>query len=162
LINWISLTAEGHSVGCRFAALAVKISNQSIEKLSQKSMKENVMSNVIAIPISEPVARFASQLAMQTQQPYAQVLSELLDSIVPVELLSDEEVMALADSKLSDEQDDRLSELLALQRESQLDEAGRLELAELMRVYEQGLLRKAQALRVAVERGLREPLQFGA
>lgn len=118
------------------------------------------MSNMIAIPVSEPVARFASQLAVQTQQPYVQVLSELLDSTVPVELLSDEEVIALADSKLSDEQDDRLSKLLALQRESQLDEARRQELAELMRLYERGLLRKAQALRVAVERGLREPLQF--
>jgi len=28
-----------------------------------------------------------------------------------------------------------------------------------MRIYEHGLLRKAQALRVAVQRGLREPLQ---
>ena len=35
----------------------------------------------------------------------------------------------------------------------------RRRLDELMHVYEQGLLRKAQALRVAVQRGLREPLQ---
>jgi hypothetical protein len=65
---------------------------------------------------------------------------------LPVEELPDEEVLAL-------------SELLSQNREDELESAGRRELDELMPLYEHGLLRKAQALRVAVQRGLREPLQ---
>jgi len=53
----------------------------------------------------------------------------------PVEELSDDGVLALSELRLTDEQD------------------------EMMRLYEHGLLRKAQALKVAVQRGLREPLQ---
>jgi len=52
-----------------------------------------------------------------------------------------------------------LSDLLDRNRERRLDEAGRRRLDELMLQYEQGLLRKAQTLRVAAERGLIEPLQ---
>jgi hypothetical protein len=59
---------------------------------------------------------------------------------------------------LPDEQEAMLSDLLARQREGQIDAEGRRRLGDLMRVYENGLLRKAQALRLAVERGLREPL----
>jgi hypothetical protein len=118
------------------------------------------MSEVVTISVSDPVVRFASQLATLTQRPYEEVLSELLDSTVPVELLSDDQVIALSESKLSEEQDARLSELLALQRERQLNETGQQELDELMHLYERGMLRKAQALRVAVERGLRPPLHF--
>jgi hypothetical protein len=51
------------------------------------------------------------------------------------------------------------SELLERNREGALDAEGQRELGEMMRLYEHGLLRKAQAPKVAVQRGLREPLQ---
>ena len=73
--------------------------------------------------------------------------------------LSDEEVLALTDLQLTPEQQATLSNLLAQNREETLDIDGRRQLDELMRLYEHGLLRKAQALRVAVQRGLCEPLQ---
>jgi len=76
-----------------------------------------------------------------------------------VEELSDTEVLALAELRLTPTQEATLSELLTRNREGTLDAEGRRELDELMRLYEHGLLRKAQALRVAVQRGLREPLQ---
>ncbi len=75
-----------------------------------------------------------------------------------VSSLSDEEVVALADLQLAPEQDQRLSDLLHKQQASQLAEAEHIELTKLMQVYQEGLLRKAQALREAVQRGLREPL----
>ena len=118
------------------------------------------MNESVTITVSNQVAQFAAQLARQQQQPYEQVLSDLLDSTVPVEQLPDQAVLALAEAQLSETEDLRLSELLAQQRESQLDARERAELNELIRLYERGLLRKAQALRVAVERGLREPLRF--
>ena|SRR5262245_44246186 len=121
------------------------------------------MSEVLTIKVSDQVARFASQVATQKDLPIEEVLSDLLESAVneiPVESLSDDEVIALSEMKFSDEQDATLSDLLMRRRENQLDSEGRRQLDKLMRAYERGLLRKSQALRVAVERGLREPLGF--
>lgn len=53
-------------------------------------------------------------------------------------------------------QDRRLSLLLNKQQAGKLIEAERVELSALMQVYQEGLLRKAQALSEAVRRGLRE------
>jgi hypothetical protein len=68
-------------------------------------------------------------------------------------------VLALAELHPTDEQDSSLSKLLERNREGALDADGLRELAEMMRLYEHGLVRKSQALKVAVQRGLREPLQ---
>jgi hypothetical protein len=76
-----------------------------------------------------------------------------------VESMSDEEVLALADVRFSDEEDDELSELLELNREGEINSAGHQRLDELMRIYQIGLHHKSQALREAVLRGLREPLR---
>lgn len=119
------------------------------------------MSELITISVSEQVATFASKMAAHKRQPIEKVLSDLLESAVnetPVESLPDEDVLALSEMTLPEEQDAMLSNLLTRQREGQIDSEGRRQLGELMRIYENGLLRKAQALRVAVERGLREPL----
>jgi hypothetical protein len=72
--------------------------------------------------------------------------------------LSDKEVLVLCDWELDLEQNEELSDLLADQKEEMLDEAGRLRLNELMQIYRQGAVRKSEALKVAVERGLIPPL----
>jgi hypothetical protein len=64
-----------------------------------------------------------------------------------VEALPDDEVMALTVLHLPAEQQDALSTRLERNRENTLDDEERRRLDELMRVYERGLLRKAQALR---------------
>jgi hypothetical protein len=56
-------------------------------------------------------------------------------------------------------QDRRLSTLLHRQQTGELSDMERSEMLALMQVYLDGLLRKAQALREAVRRGLREPLE---
>jgi len=73
--------------------------------------------------------------------------------------LSDDSVLALADSQMEPDLDKRLSVLLGKQQESELLEVERRELAALMQAYQEGLLRKAQALAEAVRRGLMEPLR---
>src|SRR5690349_20716411 len=121
------------------------------------------MSEQITIQISERAIQQAAQIAASTHQSVEKVLSGLIESYIedlPVESLSDDAVLALSEARMLDEQDAELSDLLARQREGQLDAEGRKQLSELMQIYEKGLLRKSQALRVAVERGLREPLQF--
>ena len=120
------------------------------------------MSEQITIQVSDQVVRQAATVASQTQRRIEDVLAEWLESAVyalPVEALSDSEVLGLTQLQLSDEQQSALSELLERNHENGLAEQARRRLDDLMRVYEHGLLRKAQALRAAVQRGLLEPLQ---
>ncbi|MHB1422447.1 MAG: hypothetical protein ACYC3I_04460 [Gemmataceae bacterium] len=73
---------------------------------------------------------------------------------------SEERLLAASDDPaLSATDDRRLSELLHRQQEGIRTARERFELTELMEVYQTQLLRKARALREAVHRGLRSPLQ---
>jgi len=132
------------------------------------------MSQQITLQISEEVARRATAVAAQTERSVEDVLAiwldefmleigtSLRDTIVnatPVDELPDSEVMRLTQSQLTEQQQEALSHLLTLNRESAIDAQGRQQLEELMRLYERGLLRKSQALRVAVNRGLIAPLE---
>jgi hypothetical protein len=120
------------------------------------------MSQQITLQISDEVARRATTIATQTERSVEEVLTAWLDKLVsevPVEVLPDSEIISLTQLQLTEQQQDALSHLLSLNREDALDSAGRHQLDELMRLYEHGLLRKAQALRVAVHRGLIAPLQ---
>ena len=120
------------------------------------------MSAQITIQVSEQVTRHAAHVAAQTQRRIDEVLADWLERVVtelPVEELSDAEVLALTELQLTAEQQTTLSDLLVRNREGVLDVEARHQLETLMHVYERGLLRKAQALRVAVQRGLRTPLE---
>lgn len=75
-----------------------------------------------------------------------------------VELMSDEEILATAALQLPEDQQIELSDLLADQREGELTEAGRARLDTLMQIYREGMVRKAQAIKLAVQRGLMPPL----
>jgi hypothetical protein len=116
----------------------------------------------ITLQLSDRVIRRAESAASQTKRRIEEVLVEWLELLVnepPVEELSDSDVLGLTQLKFSDEQQAELRDLLDRNCENSLDEQDRLRLDDLMRVYERGLLRKSQALRVAVQRGLLEPLQ---
>ena len=120
------------------------------------------MSEQVTIRISDRVMRSAAHTAAQSQQRIEEVLAEWLERVItemPVEVLSDEEVLVLAEMHLATEQEEILNGLLVRNREGVLDAEGQCRLDDLMHLYEYGLLRKAQALRVVVQRGLREPLQ---
>lgn len=120
------------------------------------------MSQQITLQISDEVARRATTIAAQTERSVEEVLTAWLDALVnevPIEGLPDNEVISLTQLQLTEQQQDAFSHLLTLNREGTLDAAGQQQLDELMRLYEHGLLRKAQALRVAVHRGLIAPLQ---
>ena len=119
------------------------------------------MNEQITIEVPEQVARRAESVARITHRRIEEILVELLERAVedlPVDLLPDEDVAALAAMTLNNDVQGELSELLSRNREGRLDDEAKRRLDELMRVYEHGLLRKAQALLEAVRRGLREPL----
>ena len=120
------------------------------------------MSAQITIQVSDQVARHAAHVAAQTKRRIEEVLADWLERVItktPVEELSDAEVFALTELQLTAEQQTILSDLLVCNREGTLDAQGRHQLDTLMHIYERGLLRKAQALRVAVQRGLHAPLE---
>ena len=128
------------------------------------------MSTQVTVTLSDEGYRRAERLAQITGRDVADVLADTIDlslsplspsseEVKPVSTLSDGEVLALAELQMDPAQDRRLSTLLNRQQAGVLTEAERPELLALMQVYQEGLLRKAQALHEAVRRGLREPLE---
>ena len=119
------------------------------------------MSEMFTIELSETTARIVREIADRTGRDLEQVLSELLDRSItdlPMEALPDEQVLALCDMTMSESEQTELSDLLAAQQEGQLSQGERARLDDLMQVYRRGLVRKSEALRVAVQRGLRPAL----
>jgi hypothetical protein len=119
------------------------------------------MSEVVRLEIPERAAQWAKEVAVRTNRRLEDVLVEWIDRVAaeaPVDSLSDEQLLALCDLRMDPVQQDELSDLLFHNRERRLSEADRARLDELMKIYRRGLVRKAQALKVAVERGLRPPL----
>ena len=127
------------------------------------------MSTQVTVTLPDEVYHSALRLAQLARREVADVLSDALtlslpslhqDSQVvpPIETLSDADILALTTLELPPAQDRRLSALLEQQQAGTLTDAERGELLTLMQAYQEGLLRKAQALQEAVRRGLREPL----
>jgi hypothetical protein len=119
------------------------------------------MSETVTLEVPDQLVERARAIAAQTHRPLEEVLLAWLSRVaadVPVEELPDAEVLALRDLQLSENDQAELSALLAHQREGALsdDERGRLD--TLMRSYRHEMVRKAQALKVAVDRGLQPPL----
>jgi hypothetical protein len=77
---------------------------------------------------------------------------------LPIDSLSDERVLELADMQMPPDQQRELSDLLTQNQESLLTGKEVQRLEALMQVYRCGMVRKAEALKVAVQRGLRSPL----
>ena len=132
------------------------------------------MNKPITLNLPEDVYSRASGLAQLIGRDLTEVLIEAislsLSSTSPLDKsdrhfseylksLSDSEVIAMSELQMESEQDLRLSQLLSKQQADTLSEAERPELWTLMQIYQTLLLKKAVALREAVERGLREPLE---
>jgi len=119
------------------------------------------MSHVVTLDLPPALAARVQAAAAQSHRRLEDVLLEWIDRAatdVPVDLLSDEQVLALRDHQMAEDQQRELSELLASQREGCLDDAMRRRLGDLMDIYRRGMVQKAQALKVAVDRGLQPPL----
>lgn len=119
------------------------------------------MNEIVTLEIPEKLAFRAREVATRTHRRLEDVLVEWIDRVVaelPVESLPDDQVLALCDMQMDTEQQEELGDLLSRNREGLLGDAERTRLDDLMQIYRRGLVRKAQALKVAVGRGLRPPL----
>jgi hypothetical protein len=85
-------------------------------------------------------------------------ISPQIDQLPPIEQMSDQLILELANSQMPSDQDLRLSDLLAKQREGELIGDEPQELEGLMQIYNEGWLRKTAGLVEAVKRGLMEPM----
>ena len=123
----------------------------------------------ITLTLQDDVYRRAAQFAQMANLKVNEVLSDVIElsllpsnpqpsAVKPVSELSNKEVLKLTELQMAPAQDRRLSRLLDRQQAGQLKAEERVELLTLMQIYQNGLLRKAQALAEAVRRGLREPL----
>jgi hypothetical protein len=131
--------------------------------------EEVIMSTRVILNLPDEVYNQAARLAELMNQDVPHVLAETIESVLsplgasashltPVCELSDRELLAAADLRMNEAQGRRLGRLLDRQQSSKLKESERDELAALMQVYHECLVRKAQALGEAARRGIREPL----
>ena len=119
------------------------------------------MTEKVTVELPQELAERARTIAAQTSRRFEEVLVDWIDRAAAepaVELMSDEQLLALCDSQMDAGSQEELGDLLARNREELLQDAGRARLDELMRTYRRGLVRKAHALQVAVARGLRPRL----
>ena len=119
------------------------------------------MSETITLEVPELLFQSARIVAARTDRAVEEVLADwlvLTSGSLPIERLSDEQVLALRDLRLTDEQQEALDTLLERQREGNLSASDRGRLDQLMDFYERGMVQKARALAIAVERGLQSPL----
>jgi hypothetical protein len=119
------------------------------------------MNRQITLTVSENVWLYAKAVASRNKQQVEDFLSGLLEGLSKenfTDKLSDEEIIALTEFKISPAEQERLSELLFKNREGKLNQEEQNELDLMLEITERNMLRKSEALRVAVERGLIEPL----
>ena len=128
------------------------------------------MATRVVVTLQDDVYRRVERLARLTSRDVADLLADTITLVLPpldvsaelgpaITSLSDEEVLQLTDLQMRPEQDRRLSALLQKQQAQALSAPEQAELVALMQVYQEGVLRKAQALHEAVRRGLRAPLE---
>ena len=124
----------------------------------------------MVVTLQDDIYQRVERLAQLTHRDVAELLAETItlalppwdatsESVSDMSTLSDEEVLKLSELQLPAKQDRRLSTLLRKQQAQLLSAQEHVEFSVLMQCYQEGLLRKAQALREAVRRQLRKPLE---
>ena len=123
------------------------------------------MSEVITLRIPDRLARDARAVASYTHRQMEDVLLEWMARAAanpPVDSLPDDQILLLCNLQMNPAQQSELSDLLVRNREAALTSTDQVRLDDLLNEYRHGLVRKAQALKVAVERGLQPPLSHAA
>ncbi|MBI5879762.1 MAG: hypothetical protein HZB53_19120 [Chloroflexi bacterium] len=119
------------------------------------------MNEIVRLELPEDTARRAKAIALHSHRRFEDLLVEWINraaSESSVDTLPDDQLLSLCDLQMAPDQQTELSDLLERNRERSLRPGDEQRLDELMRIYRHGMARKAQAWRVAVQRGLRPPL----
>lgn len=118
------------------------------------------MGRKVTLELPDDVSRYAKTIAERTHKSMEDVLVEWLNLALndAVEALPDEQILALCNANLAEDAQAALDTLLAKQREGELSAEESDRLTDLMQRYRRGLVQKARAHKIAVERGLLKPL----
>jgi len=115
------------------------------------------MSELITLEIPESLVKKVKEIAAFNRQGIEEMLIEWIDRTIndiPIEALPDEQVLALCNLQMGEQQQRVFSDLQSRHSEGLLNAQEIKKLNELMQVYRHGSVRKAKAMQVAVMRGL--------
>ena len=127
------------------------------DRLKSKKVTQQIfMTIAVTIHLPDDLYQRAERFARLSNRDLASVITDTvqsllppmgnhIDTLQPIETLSDQEVLILANSKMAPDQDSRMSLLLAHQRENELIEGEAQELQALMQIYQEGWLRQTTA-----------------
>ncbi len=119
------------------------------------------MNQEITLRVSDRILQQATLAASQKKHRIEEVLSDWLEGLFQekfADKMSDKEILALTKIQISLDEQEKLSELLFRNREIGLNKKEQLELDFMIEISERNMLRKSEALRIAVQRGLIKPL----
>lgn len=117
------------------------------------------MNEKVTLLVSKEVMTRAQDIARRSERDLEEVLAEWLSHFVntlPIEALSDDEILWLCDFDLNPIQQNELRELLYMHRERELTPRESIRLDELLQFHRRALLRQARATEVAIARGLKK------
>ncbi len=127
----------------------------------------------LTLNLPDSLVEHVSYLGQATQRDAEAVLVDTLemmwpawkgllgrDIFPPMKRLSDAEVLEMANLKMDPLQNERLGDLQARGKITELTAKEQFELLVLIHIYQIGLLRKSEGLAEAVRRGLRKPLSL--
>ena len=119
------------------------------------------MSERVTLELPSELVRQARALAASTNRRFEDAVAEWIEQAIAepsVESLSDAELLSTCNRMLPEAMQSELSELLAENRDGQLNAVSRERLDGLLAVYRRGLVQKARAVKAAVARGLTQRL----
>lgn len=119
------------------------------------------MTETVTIKLPESLAQKAKEIASFSQRRLEDLLVEWINHAInelPVESLPDEQVLALCELQMDSQKQQLLGDLLSRNREGEINDSEASQLDEIMQVYRQGMVYKARAWKVAIERGLKSSI----
>lgn len=115
------------------------------------------MSESITLELPESLVKKVKEIAALNRQGIEEMLIEWIDRTIneiPIDSLPDEQVLALCNLQMGEQQQKIFSDLQARNSEGLLNAQEIKKLNELMQFYRHSSVQKAKAMQVAVMRGL--------
>ncbi|MBA3874739.1 MAG: hypothetical protein H0X30_36890 [Anaerolineae bacterium] len=115
----------------------------------------------ITVDIPDELEAAVRNVAARTHRNVEDILQDWLEQYVsqtPTAWLDDARLLEIAETQMSEVHQEELSNLLEISREAIISPYQRNRLDELIQIYGQSMVRKAEAMKIAVERGLIPPL----
>ncbi len=130
--------------------------------LESDSLEHKTMAESVTLNLPDQLVQQVYEVAILTQRNREEILLEWIDrgrtGESAIASLSNEQILNLCDLQMSEPDQIQMSLLLGQQREGLLQKGELEELDRLLQIYRRGMVKKSEALKIAVERGLRDRL----